>query len=413
MFGNLASFQNGGFPASNFYTDRGIVGALPGDYTQHGAGFAALSPEAQTPQGILDYYTRTQYIPGASPGTLGYNAGNRGGTTAPGFNTLNAYLHGTYWKQGKPIPGTNIRNGGQLYTKLFGSSNEGDADYSKLTPERLTGALGPQAMQVLNQARDWEIRDISRKNQQGFSAGGLLGAAGVAGILAPALLAGSGVSLSGLAKNPVSTVKNALTKSLTKANPNAVPGMATGVTTPTGGGLVGSGALNPAAVGLQGGAPLGANALAAAGTAGVTPLAGVPDLTPYFNQQIPGTNQFLGKHTGATDWLTQGAKKLGSELLKKGVNTLAENLLAPDTQTNALTSTSVAGGTATTLPALSGGNTGNPILDRYQYALADQLTGKQDKPMVLPQYQSQKLEPGNPRRIPGYQKRPFANALAV
>ena len=364
----------------NFYTSRGITGQVPTDYKEHGGGVAALSPDAKLG---YDYYIDN-------------------------YPTLQNYLHGTYFKQGKAVPGTNISNIGQLNTALFGSPY--DKDFKPFSREAFDNIVSPN---VANAARDWEVRDISRGNQSGFEFGGLAGAALTSAILAPAVAAGSGIKLGALAKNPVSTVKNALTKGLTKANPNAVPGMATGVTTPTGGGLVGSGALNPAAVGLQGGAPLGANALAAAGTAGVTPLAGVPDLTSYFNKTIPGTNQYLGKHVGTSDLLKSGLKKVGSELLKKGVNTLAEGFLAPDAQTNVLAPSSVAGGSVSALPALSGGDTGDPILDRYQYALADQLTGRQDKPTMLPQYQTQKLEPGNPMRIPGYQKKPFANALAV
>lgn len=78
-------------------------------------------------------------------------------------------------------------------------------------------------------------------------------------------------------------------------NPNAVPGGSTGITTPTGGGIVGSGQLNPAGVGILGntagsGINLGWSPLAVAG--GATAMPGVTGLPT--GGKLPGTNQIIG-----------------------------------------------------------------------------------------------------------------------
>jgi len=79
------------------------------------------------------------------------------------------------------------------------------------------------------------------------------------------------------------------------SNPNAVPGGSTGITTPTGGGIVGSGQLNPAGVDILGntagsGINLGWSPLAVAG--GATAMPGVTGLPT--GGGLPGTNQIIG-----------------------------------------------------------------------------------------------------------------------
>jgi len=464
----------------DYYGERGIVGQIPGDYTAHGAGFAALSPEAQTTQGLLDYYTRTQERAGAQPGTIGYNAGNRGGIDAPGFSTLSNYLHGTFFKQGKPIPGTNIYNDGQLWREIFGSSNEGDDVYSKLTPEALTRALGPQAEQMMRQARDWEVREISRSNQTGAMSGtfGKLAKLGMGAALgfvgAPAWA--SGAIMGGMDGNPLGVltgaaggflggqvassgildkVKNTLGLSaptggtawggLAKqgfpggagsvwspggggwgpvgtnlaaqfggnflSRGNQVPGVSTGVTTPTGGGLVGSGQLNPNNVQIMGGAALGASPLAAAGTAGVNLLPGVDDLRQYFNQQIPGTNQQLGGPDTGTldeeDWLSKLGDTFGADDLLGMFGGQQEGPQGPETGFGM--GGVGAGSMPLSLlpqPEAQRSQQLDPVIDAIMNSSAEEgMTGQ------MPQYSSQKLPEEPDIRLPGYQTQPFASAV--
>jgi hypothetical protein len=466
----------------DYYGERGIVGPIPGDYTQHGAGFAALSPEAQTTQGLLDYYTRTQKRAGVASHTNPMVL-ESDGTDAPGFSRLSNYLHGTFFKQGKPIPGTNIYNDGQLWREIFGSSNQGDDVYSKLTPEALTRALGPQAEQMMRQARDWEVREISRKNQTGAMSGtfGKLAKLGMGAALgfvgAPAWA--SGAIMGGMDGNPLGVltgaaggflggqvassgildkVKNTLGLSaptggtawggLAKqgfpggagsvwspggggwgpvgtnlaaqfggnflSRGNQVPGVSTGVTTPTGGGLVGSGQLNPNNVQIMGGAALGASPLAAAGTAGVNLLPGVDDLRQYFNQQIPGTNQQLGGPDTGTldeeDWLSKLGDTFGADDLLGMFGGQQEGPQGPETGFGMGGVGAGSQGFAQLGDVTGQGPQRDPGVDVF-----DGITGSVDDEGLLgqgnPQYLSQKLPEEPDIRLPGYQTQPFASAV--
>jgi len=432
----------------DFYASRGIAGQIPVDYTQHGGGFAALSPQAQTPQGLLDYYTQTQERAGAQPGTIGYNAGNRGGIDAPGFFTLNNYLHGTFFKKGNPIPGTNIRNSGQLYSELFGSPNINDEDYLKLTPEALTQALGPQAEQVMRNARDWEVRDISRANQKGFSTGGLLGALAVGGILAPAVIAGSGGigALKGLnpltkvqstidkagnfLSDPIGSVKGAFSGSVPTTatanplginasqlyNPAALGGkVSSGVTALPGGGFV-----NPGALGIQ------ANTLAAGVPNLANPVWSAPKWTG--TQSLPGGG-FVNPsamNVGPTDLynpVSLGGTKPG--LLDRAKDFLGDQLDPMDAldfiaggeqgQPQGGSDTGFggdgvgAGSMPLSLlpqPEAQRSQQLDPVIDAIMNSSAEEGMAGQ-----MPQYEAQKLQPGPDVRLSGYQTQPFASAV--
>jgi len=184
-------------PSIDVYGSNGldITGALPTDTTQQGAGLAIVRDP--TLQGLTDYYLGGSF--GTSSGTNNqFTRATTGGydrVDLGNIPVLQNYIEETYFDEGNAIPGTSIGNLGQLNQALFGSPYDWQGDYSNFTGDKLLSALGPQGQTILENARDWEIREVERGNQStlGDNVGGLLGAAGGAAILAPAVLTGGGL----------------------------------------------------------------------------------------------------------------------------------------------------------------------------------------------------------------------------
>jgi len=195
---------------------------------------------------------------------------------------------------------------------------------------------------------------------------------------------------------------------------NQVPGISTGVTTPTGGGLVGSGQLNPAGVGIQGGAGLSASPLAAAGTAGVVAAPGVTDLQQYFGQQIPGTNQQLG------DPLTSQLQGGGNDSWLDGL----KDMFGPGDLLSAFSGQEDEGGAGPEsgfgLGGIGAGAQPMAMMQQQQRqqpmeSIIDPLMNASAEEGMMGggiDYETEKLQPGPNMRLPGYQTQPFGNALA-
>lgn len=164
---------------------------LPTDHTAIGSAVASLSPQEQTDRGLAEYYTDPN-----------------------NFATLSAYLQGTYFDKGTyNVGGTNWTDASSFGREIFGTPWANEWDYSKLTPESITKAFGTNAGQILGDARDWEMRDVSRQNQQGSFAKTLAGIAGPAiGALTgnPLIGAGAGGLFGGASGGPAAGILGAI-----------------------------------------------------------------------------------------------------------------------------------------------------------------------------------------------------------
>lgn len=199
----------------------GLSGALPTDHTAIGSGLAALTPQAASGQGLLDYYTQ---LSGNRTDRTNAFQQRPDGRLANNFATLNAYLNGTFFKQGKVPTGANFSNPGEFSSSIFGTPFEDQFDFDNLTAEKLSNALGPNSQQILSDARDWELRDITRNNNSGFELAGLAPAALIAGGFGATVGFGGAVAGAGAGAG----VPGAGSKVIATAA-NAVPGASTGV----------------------------------------------------------------------------------------------------------------------------------------------------------------------------------------
>lgn len=145
------------------------------------------------------------------------------------------------------------------FRKKFGAD---PSKWSDATLNEFLGAMGSAGLETNKAIKE------TKAASQGFGAilGKMLLAASP-GLFGASIAGFPGIA--GISGNPLSGLSDAFNGLLGGGpNPNAVPGLSTGVTTPTGGGLIGTGTLNTAPIGIMGGAPLSASPLATAGMQG-------------------------------------------------------------------------------------------------------------------------------------------------
>ena len=286
--GSIGGLPTGGF--NDFYGPGGldITGKLPATHTEPGSGLALVNDSSLS--GLTDYYigdsfgTPNNLSPMHRIPTGGFDTVDLGN-----LPTLQNYLHGTYFDEGKNIPGTNIGSLGDLNNALFGNPYDWQGNYDNFTADKLLGALGTNPQKILEDARDWEIREVVRGNNSGFATGGLLGALGVSAILAPAVLTGSGLLGGQGFVNP-----NALGIGPEHLyNPTSLGGIPSSPITGLSGGpyIPGGGFINPGALGGTPDVVFG----------GLPPGAGVPPTPPSGGGiQLPDWNDIPQTPGGGT-----------------------------------------------------------------------------------------------------------------
>ena len=422
-----------------------------------GSGYALLTPEAGSLGGLQDYYTNITQAPAAPSfggGVMaGGGGGSAGGAAAQQFNTLGAYLHGTYFKQGKPIPGTNIRNIGQLNQAVFGTPYENEIDYSTLDADKLMSGLGPRAEQMMQQARDWELRDIERQSIR--QTGGVLNS-GLGKLIKPAL--GAALTSVGV---PAFAIGGALGAMTPEGPAAAVTGALTGAAAGYAGGKLadfGSNFLsneaftNPSALGLSADQLYNPAALGGAVQSGVTSLPGGGFINPAAlgitaNTLASGVPNLANPVYSAPGWTGTTPNPGGGFTNPEALGLSGEDLYnpqslggpAPDDWLDKLQDLAdpadlldIIGGaggeeqTAGTDTGFGAGGTGagsmpmsmmpqpqaqrsqqlDPVIDAIMNTGAEQGPGAS-----IPEYGAQKLAPGPDVRLPGYQTQPFASAV--
>ena len=420
--------------------NSGFQDNLPTNHTAIGSGLAGLSPQEQELQGLTDYYTQLSGNREAAPNPWGIGQGITDNRQAGNFNTLTAYLGGTYWGSGNGTSpnGSGLNNIGEFGNKIFGTH---EWDYDNLTADNLISALGPNAQQILGDARDWERRDITRQNQQGSLAKTLAGYAGtaigavtgnpLAGALGGGLFGGAsggiGGALSGAAGgysaggglNPItSRIKNALGFGGNEAFTNGA-----------GLGLTGADLYNPASLATNAVPNAGLNASAsnlfnpASLASGWSPITGTNGGAYSPGQGFTNPNA-LG--IGGSD--LYNPESLGGlpqeSFFDKIKNTVKDNVGVGDLmdmfgnrggqggEGSDAGFAGIAGGIGAGVQGFDQAPQGQQN-NQSDYLVDDIMAGSsEDAPGGnMPQYASQKLQAGTGQRMPGYQTDPFGNAL--
>lgn len=391
----------------------------PTDYTAIGSAVAGLTPEQQG--GLAEYYSDPN-----------------------NFATLGSYIHGTYTKQGTQPTGVDWTDASSYGRQIFGTPWANEWDYSKLNPESLTSAFGPNANQIFSDARDWELRDISRQNQQGSLAKTLAGAAGsvIGGLTGNPLIGlAAGGAFGGASGGPIGALtgaaggysaglnggyaglldktKNFLGINNTAfVNPNALPsGLAESLYSPA------SSAAVPGNFGLGLTSANLYNPLALGGAiAGPTSLTGgtyIPG-EGFINDNGLGIDSAdlynppsLSGLAPREDWLSRLDDISGvSDLLSAFSGQEDEQQFQGG---GAGPESGFGGGIGAGSQPMSmipgQGQTGQQPLDSFIDPLINS-SAEEGAPGQGIDYQSQKLLPGPNQRLPGYQTQPFGNALA-
>ena len=321
--------------------------ALLNSQSPAGRSFEHLQPQDFSKLSDAEYYLASTPV-GNITGTTGY---------LDHKTTLLAYLHGTYFKQGRSIPGTNFRNIGQVETALKDVS----------TPEQLSNLIGDR---VLSDSRAWEKRDEERKESQGLfsNLGAILPAVAIGATFASTV--GFGGAVGGAAKAAGAAGKAAGTAG--KATGAAATGGSTSLSS------IAGKALNAALPGNFGvGTPLVGAGTGAGGLGVAAPFAGfVPSAANQgFLSNILGAikNNPVSKAINSNPTL----KALSTAKSVVGTaNTLNTLLNPPDV--SAPTFQVVGGGTSSNVPAATSVGGGVGITATSQRAADDQRRAASD-----------------------------------